>query len=66
MGKRDKLLRITLLKQIKEGRGKGYSDNDTVSVVLKAITPGLYVRNVLETTENLTIDLSMKLSNARK
>lgn len=60
MGKRDKLLRITLLKQIKEGRGKGYSDNDTVSVVLKAITPGLYVRNVLETTENLTIDLSMK------
>lgn len=60
MGKRDKLLCITLLKQIKEGRGKGYSDNDTVSVVLKAITPGLYVRNVLETTENLTIDLSMK------
>ena len=60
MGKRHKLLYITLLKQIKEGKGKGYSDNDIVSVVLKAITPGLYVRNVLETTENLTIDLYMK------
>ena len=60
VGQRDKLLPISLLKQIEEGQGKGYSDKDIVSAVLKAITLGLYLRNVLETKETLTLDLLMK------
>ena len=60
VGQRDKLSDISLLKQIEEGQGKGYSDKDIVSAVLKAITPGLYLRNVLETTENLTLNRLMK------
>ena len=31
-----------------------------VNRVLRAITPGLYLRNVLETTENLTLSGLMK------
>ena len=42
VGQRDKLLSISLLKQIEEGQGKGYSDKDIVSAVLKAITPQVY------------------------
>ena len=49
-----------LLKQINEGRKKGYSNKDIVSAVLRAITPGRYLRNVLETTENLTLDRLIK------
>ena len=59
-GQKDKLSYISLLKQIEKGKGKGFNDKDIVSVVLKAITPGLYLRNVLETTENLTLDRLMK------
>ena len=45
-GQRDKLSYIRWLKQIKEGRGKGYSDKDIVIAVLKTTTAGLYLRNV--------------------
>ena len=38
VGQRDKLSNISFLKQIEEGRGKGYSDKDIFSKVLKAIT----------------------------
>ena len=43
-GQKDKLSYISLLKQIEEGRDKGYSDNsdkEIVNTVLRAITPGL-------------------------
>ena len=59
-GQKDKLLHRSLLKQIEEGRDKGYSDKEIVHAVLRAITPSLYLRNVLETTENLTLSRLMK------
>ena len=59
-GQKDKLSYISLLKQIEEGRDKGYSDKGIVNAVLRAITPGLYLRNVLESTENLTFSRLMK------
>ena len=46
VGQRDKLSYIILLKQIKEGIEKGHSDKEIVNAVLRAITPGLYLRNV--------------------
>ena len=48
-GQKDKLSYISLLKQIEEGRDKGYSDKDVVNAVLRTIDPGLYLRNVLRT-----------------
>ena len=60
MGQKDKLSYISLLKQIEEGQSKGYSDKEIVNAVLRAITPGLYLRNVLETTDNLTLPRLMK------
>ena len=59
-GQKDKLSYISLLKPIEEGRDKGYSDKEIVNAVLRPITPGLYLRNVLETTENLTLSRLMK------
>ena len=59
-GQKDKLSYVSLLKQIEEGKDKGYSDREFVNAVIKAITPGLYLRNILETTDNLTLDRLMK------
>ena len=59
-GQKDKLSYVRLPKQIEEGKGKSYSDKEIVNAVIKAITPGLYLRNVLETTDNLTLDRLMK------
>ena len=59
-GQKDKFYYISLLKQIEEGRDKGYSDKEIVNAVIRATTPGLYLRNVLETTGNLTLSRLMK------
>ena len=53
---KDKLSYVSLLKQREGGKDKVYSDKEIVNAVVKAITPGLYLRNVLETTDNLTLD----------
>ena len=51
---------VSSIKQIVEGKDKDYSDKEIVNPVIKAITPGLYLPNVLETTDNLTLDQVMK------
>ena len=52
---------MILLKQIEEGRDKCCSDKEIVYAVFQAITTALYLRNVLETTEeNLTFSRLMK------
>ena len=52
----DKLSYINRLKQIEEGQEIGFNDKEIVSSVLRAINPGLYLRNALETMRNLTLD----------
>ena len=37
-GQKDKLSYVSLLKQIEEGKDKGYSDKEIVNAVIKAIT----------------------------
>ena len=59
-GQKDKLSDISLLKQIEEGKDKSYSDKEIVNAVIKAITPELYLRNVLETIDNVTLDRLMQ------
>ena len=59
-GQKCKVSFISLLKQMEEGRDKGYPDKEIVHAVLRTIAPGLYLRDVLETTENLTLSRLMK------
>ena len=56
-GQKDKLSYVSLLKQIEEGKARA---KEIVNAVIKAVTPGLYLRNILETTDNLTLDKLMK------
>ena len=66
-GRKDKLLYISLLKHnsVKEWWDKSYPGKEIVNAVLRAITPGLYLRNVLETTESLTFSRLMKFFRSR-
>ena len=58
---RDKLSYISLLKQIEAGIEKRYSNKEILNAALRVITPSLYLRNVLETTEDLTLGRFMKV-----
>ena len=58
---RDKLSYISLLKQIEAGIEKRYSNKEIVNAALRVITSSLYLRNVLETTEDLTLGRLMKV-----
>ena len=49
-----------MLKQMGGGKDKGYSDKEIVNAGIKAITSGLYLENVLETTDNLTLGRLMR------
>ena len=59
-GQKDKLTYVSLLKQVEEGKDKGFSDKKIVNAIIKATTRRLYLRNVLETTDNLTSDRLIK------
>ena len=48
------------VKQREEVKDKGYFDKDIMNAVMMAIALGLYLRNVLETSGNLTLDRLMK------
>ena len=45
---------------VNDGRTAGYSDSEVVGGVLKAISPNLRLRNVLETMEGLTLDTLLR------
>ena len=54
---KDKLSYLSLLKQIKKGKDKGYSDKQIANAVIKVIiTPGLYPQSFFETNDNFTLD----------
>ena len=59
-GQEDRVSFMSLTHQINVGRTAGYSDNEIVRGVLKAIPLNLRLRNVLETVEGLTFDTSKK------
>lgn len=52
---KDKLTYTNLLHQINAGLRKGYLETDIVEAVIRAITPGLPLRSMLETKSNLTL-----------
>ena len=55
-GQKDRISFISLTNQINDGRTAGYSDNEIVGGVLKAMSTNLCLINVLETMECLTLD----------
>ena len=61
-GQRDKLSFVSLLRQITETKSAGYDEDDIVNIVIRAIAPSLTLRNVLETTHNLTLKKLMLLT----
>lgn len=54
-GQKDKLAFTSLAYQVQNGISDGYSDSEICGAVIKAITPGLELRNYLETTEFLDV-----------
>ena len=55
---------MSLAHQINDGRTAVYSDNEIVVGVLKAMSPNLRLRNVLETMEGLTLDTLLRFLQA--
>lgn len=55
LGQKDKLSYTNLMHQIDTGRRKGHSDAEIVEAVVKAATPGLSLRDMLESKSNLTL-----------
>ena len=56
VGQADKLSYVSLMHQITEGKAAGYDEDDIVNGVIRAMIPSLTLRNVLETTSNLTLE----------
>ena len=55
-GEKEKLSYTSLSFQIQNALTSGYSNNDICSAVIKAISPDNYLRNYLESRENLTVE----------
>lgn len=54
-GQKEKLSYTNLLHQINGGLTKGYPEVDVIEAVIRAVSPGLALRSILETKSDLTI-----------
>lgn len=54
-GQRDKLSFTSLTNQIESGIKKGYSENEIIEAIIKAVSPGLHLRDLLEVKRDLTL-----------
>lgn len=54
-GQKDKLSFTNLMHQIERGLTKGHSEDEVVEAVVKAISPGLSLRDMLEVKSDLTL-----------
>lgn len=54
-GQRDKLSFTSLNNQIESGIKKGYSEDEIIEAVIKAVSPGLHLRDLLEGKQDLTL-----------
>lgn len=55
-GQKDKLSYLSLIRQIEVGLDKGHSDTEIIEAVIRAITPGLPLRDMLEIKRGLTLN----------
>ena len=54
VGQRDKISYVILIQQISEAKSLSYNEEDIINSVIRAMTPSLTLRNVLETTPHLS------------
>lgn len=54
-GQKDKLSYTSLVHQINAGLRKGHPEQEVIEAVIRAISPGLHLRNMLEIKSNLTL-----------
>lgn len=54
-GQREKLSYLSLVRQIEMGMEKGHSETEVVEAVIRAISPGLPLRDMLEIKRGLTL-----------
>ena len=64
-GHKDQISFVSLAHQINDGRTAAYNDNEIVRGVLKAKSPNLRQRNILEIVEGLTLDTSLRFLQAQ-
>lgn len=55
-GQKDKLSYTNLIHQIEAGVRKGHADSEVIDAVIKAVCPGLHLRDMLEIKSDLTLD----------
>ena len=60
-GEKDKMGYQALISQIESGLAKGYSNNEIVSAVVRAIQPGLQLRSFPENMTDLTLLVLRKI-----
>ena len=51
----DKISYVSFMHQINEPKSSGYDEEDIINSVIRAMTPNLTLRNVLETTPHLSL-----------
>lgn len=54
-GQKDKLSYTGLMNQIETGQRKGHSETEIIEAVIRAVSPGLALRDLLEIKNNLTL-----------
>ncbi|KAK7907779.1 hypothetical protein WMY93_016391 [Mugilogobius chulae] len=54
-GQKEKLSFTSLTNQIESGLKKGYPENEIIEAVIKAVSPGLHLRDLLEVKRDLTL-----------
>ena len=60
-GQKEKLSFVSLIRQIENGLAKGYKEPEIVEAIVRAISPGVQLRNYLETIPNLTLPKIRKI-----
>lgn len=56
-GQKDKLSYTSLTNQMESGVKKGYSDVEIIEAVVRAVSPGLHLRDLLEVKQDLTLQM---------
>ena len=60
IGQRDKISYVSLMHQINEAKLSGYDEEDIINSAIRAMTPSLTLRNILEITPHLSLKKLMR------
>ena len=64
VGQKDKISHVSLMHQINKAKSSGYDQEDIINSVIRAMTPNLTLRNVLETKLHLSLKKLMQYLEA--